>query len=241
MDYSAAETARRLHTSIPRVKRAVRGLGLDVREASGGRLTISEEQLARLRRALGDVPSVGGLTRPQTQALAALARAPLGLVSIPALAQRAGLSVTGASHAVRQLERAGLVERRRETIAAGHARHARVLHVKRSSQRYRALARELATVTLPTVAPSPAPRRGVPGRLHHLFWNAEPNDLDTEAHGVYIAQRLLSSGDLGGLAWGAEHLAPEAWQQAATVRGLAARDRALAGNLAATGLGRGPA
>jgi len=89
---------------------------------------------------------------------------------------------------------------------------------------------------LPTVAGDSKRQRSVPYRLHHLFWNADPNDLDTDEHGGYIAQRLLSSGDLDGLAWGAEHLPPGAWEQAAGARGLPARTRALAANLAAAGV-----
>jgi len=73
----------------------------------------------------------------------------------------------------------------------------------------------------------------VPARLRHLFWNADPSRLDVPAHGAYIAQRLLTSGDLDGLAWGRYALTAADWRQAAAVRGLSPGQRALARNLAA--------
>ncbi len=197
-------------------------------------MKLSEQQLERLRDALGDVPCMGGLSRPETQALAALARSPRGLVSIPALAQRAGLSITAASGAFRELEREGLAERRLTAIAAGRARPVRMLFLDRHHERYRALARELAAVTLPA-APQRKHPTGIPYRLHHLFWNTDPGGLSIDAHGAYIARRLLSAGDLDGLAWGVEHLPSKAWMQAATARGLSARERKLTANLAAGG------
>jgi len=50
--------------------------------------------------------------------------------------------------------------------------------------------------------------------------------------GGYIAERLLSTGDLDGLAWGRRALTHDDWEQAARTRGLSARERALARNLA---------
>jgi hypothetical protein len=74
--------------------------------------------------------------------------------------------------------------------------------------------------------------RPPPARLRHLFWNADPGRLDLRAHGGYIAERLLSSHDLDGLAWGALALTRRDWEEAARNRGLSAGERALARNLA---------
>ena len=72
----------------------------------------------------------------------------------------------------------------------------------------------------------------MPNRLAHLFWNADPSRIDVRTQGGYLAERLLSTGDLDGLAWGSRALTRADWEQAARNRGLPARERALAHNLA---------
>jgi hypothetical protein len=89
----------------------------------------------------------------------------------------------------------------------------------------------LAAVRLPAGREPRRPSR-VPARLRHLFWNADPSRLELDAHGGYIAERLLSSHDLDGLAWGARALTARDWEQAARNRGLPAAEKALARNLA---------
>lgn len=67
----------------------------------------------------------------------------------------------------------------------------------------------------------PCPGEAVPARLRHLFW-------DILGSGGSIARRLLRSGDLEGLAWGAAHLRAADWEHGATARGLDAMTRRLA-------------
>lgn len=93
------------------------------------------------------------------------------------------------------------------------------------------LAPQLITVALPAGPAEPRPTC-LPGRLAHLFWNADPSRIDVRTHGAYVAERLLSTGDLDGLAWGLRALTSADWEQAARTRGLSARQRALAHNLA---------
>ena len=71
---------------------------------------------------LGVVPSVDGLSRVETQVLAALARAPRGLASVRAVARRAVVSPTAAAGALDSLAERGLVRWEREWVAAGRAR-----------------------------------------------------------------------------------------------------------------------
>jgi hypothetical protein len=52
----------------------------------------------------------------------------------------------------------------------------------------------------------------VPYYLRHLFWNTATSQLNVTTSAPFIAKRLLSTGDLDGLAWGATHLPPEAWE-----------------------------
>ena len=52
----------------------------------------------------------------------------------------------------------------------------------------------------------------MPLELRHLFWNTAPRQLDVDTSGGYIARRLIQTGDLDGLAWGAEQLTADDWQ-----------------------------
>lgn len=228
---SASEAARRLETSLPRVLRAIDRLGLDVDRRRGGRVRLTEAQLGRLRSELGVVPSIDGLSRIETRVLAALARSPRGLSSARAVARRSGVSPTAAAGALRSLAGRGLVRSEHEWVAAGRARELEVLRANVASPEWPALAPRLAAVRLPAVDESGRPRR-LPPRLRHLFWNADPSRLDLSTHGAYIAERLLSSHDLDGLAWGARALTAADWERAAANRGFSAEEQALARNLA---------
>lgn len=85
----------------------------------------------------------------------------------------------------------------------------------------------------PPVVPAPAKYdRRVPNRLQHLFWNTASEQLDVDAAGPYIARRLISTGDLDGLAWGSRNLTAADWQAASQARGLDPASRAMALNLA---------
>jgi hypothetical protein len=105
-----------------------------------------------------------------------------------------------------------------------------------SAARWPEIAPQLALVNLPTTG-ADRHARVVPRHLRHLFWNTAPSQLRVANSASYIAKRLLSTGDADGLAWGATHLPPEAWESAAHTRGLTARDRALALNLARSARG----
>ena len=228
---SGAEAARRLSTSVPRVQRAIGRLGMAVARRPGGRVRLTERQLEALRAELGVVPRVDGLSRIETRVLAALARAPRGLFSVRAIARRAGLSPTAAGAAVRSLTGRGLVRKEREWVASGRARERELIHADVTAADWPELAPQLAAVRLPAVRGESRPTR-VPTRLAHLFWNADPGRIDVRSQGGYIADRLLSTRDLDGLAWGLRALTGADWEQAACNRGLSARERALAHNLA---------
>jgi hypothetical protein len=228
---SASEAARRLDTSLPRVLRAIDRLGLNVDRRRGGRVRLTESQLGQLQAELGHVLSVGGLSRVETQVLAAVARSPRGLASARSVARRAGVSPTSAAAALDSLGKRGLVVREREWVAAGRAREVELFRANVTSPEWPALASRLAAIRLPAAEDSSRSGR-LPTRLRHLFWNADPSLLDLSADGAYIADRLLSSRDLDGLAWAAGALTAADWERAATNRGLSAQERALAHNLA---------
>ncbi len=199
-----------------------------------GRVRLSEPQLEQLRAELGVVPPVDGLRRVETQVLAALARTPRGLAGTRAVARRAGVSPTSAAGALGSLVARGLVSRQRAWVVAGRAREVELVRANVTAPEWGSLAPLLAGVRLPAGREPRRPDR-LPARLRHLFWNADPRRLDVDAHGGYIAERLLSSHDLDGIAWGARVLTAADWEQAARTRGLSAEERALARNLARAG------
>jgi DNA-binding transcriptional ArsR family regulator len=229
---SAAALARELQTSLPRVVRAIERLGLNVRQ-DNGRMALGGADVVRLREELGaPVPHIPGLTSTEIKTLTALARAPLGLSSARTVAERAGISPTTASHAIKSLRAQGLVTVAQRTLPAGRARTVELIRLDYGSPRWQRLAAAIAGAR-------PRPRRrgtsdrSVPPRLRHLFWNTAASQLDTERAGGYIARRLLTVGDPEGLAWGAANLTAEDWRHAARTRGVPPQRRALAHNYAA--------
>lgn len=228
---SAADVARELGTSLPRVVRAVERLGFDARRENG-RIELCPAQVDGLRDALGVSVGIPGLTGIEVKVLAALRGAPLGLVSVRAVAHRAVVSPTAASRALKTLEGKGLVGRQRASIAAGRARQVELYRAERLSPRWEELAPLLARVRPPLRARAARDTR-VPARLRHLFWNTAPSQLGLERAGPYIARRLLVTMDLDGLAWGARNLSGSDWAQAQKARGLDPEVRALARGLAA--------
>jgi DNA-binding transcriptional ArsR family regulator len=230
---SAAALARELQTSVPRVVRAIERLGLDVRQGNG-RMALAGADVARLRRELGDpVPRVPGLTPTEVKTLAALARAPLGLSSARTIAERAGVSPTTASRAIKSLREQELVTVAQRTLPAGRARTVELIHLDYGSPRWQQLAGTIAEVHPRPRARHRNSAHSVPPRLRHLFWNTAPSQLHTKRAGGYIARRLLTVADPEGLAWGATNLTANDWRHAARTRGITPQRRALAHNYAA--------
>jgi hypothetical protein len=226
---SAAEAARRLRTNIPRVKRALGQIG-SVSAGASGRVQITPEEMDRLSELIRPVPVVDGLSRTEVLVLAALSRSPRGLASVRAVARRAGVSPTAAGHALTNLIAEGLARSSREWIAAGRAMEVEILHAVVDAPRWAGIAPCLGQVELAT--PAVGHEKRVPKRLRHLFWNTADAQLDVTTSASYIAQRLITTGDAEGLAWGAGSLPASAWRRAAKTRGLHPADQALALNLA---------
>lgn len=193
---------------------------------------MTSEQAEGVRRELGVQPRpVRGFSRSEVLILAALRSAPLGLLSIRAVARRAGISPTSASRALARLRERGLVRAERRMIEAGRAHEATVWSAALGNPEWSELDPILDPIELPSGGGGQRPRR-VPSRLRHLFWNTDPSQLELEGSGGYIARRLLRTMDLQGLAWGASHLSAEDWREGAHARNLDPRARALAENLA---------
>lgn len=227
---SAAEVARDLGTTIPRIVRAVDRLGLKARAVNSNRLTLTETMVRMVEHELGRTPALPGLSRIEVLALAALRDAPFGVSSARVLARRAGISPTSAAKALRQLHKKHLVVKTSQMIAAGRARRSDVWSANRLNPGWPRLAVKLSDVRAPETRTQADDH--VPARLRHLFWNTSPAQLAVAGNGSYIARRLLTAMDLEGLAWGARNLQAADWRSAACTRGLDDRTRALSRNLA---------
>jgi hypothetical protein len=231
-----------MDTSVPRIVRAADHLGIE--RTAGGRLALTPAQVKELRDELGFVPRIDGLSRSEVMVLAALRKAPLGLVSARAVARRSTLSPTAARRALEGLLEAGLVTRSEEVVAAGTAKEMVVWRANVGHPRWREISPGLQRVELPgrTTSSDCQRRRAdtrVPGHLRHLFWNTAPGQLDVDSSGPYIARRLLRTMDIQGLAWGAATLRAEDWRAALSARGLDPEVRQLGRNLEAAAITTG--
>jgi hypothetical protein len=162
---------------------------------------------------------------------AVLARRPFGVRSVGEIARLAGVSSAAATRGLRRLAGGGIVVRRTDMVAAGHARHVGVWSIDWRSPGWHAVAARVGRVTLP----EPSPRRRaarLPQRLGHLFWNADVGQLKPSEHGHLVASRILRSDDCQALGWLARSLQPGHILAATNGRGLDRR-RATLGRLLA--------
>jgi hypothetical protein len=236
---SPEQVALALGTSRKRVQAAARALGL-VEEGAHQRTRFTIDQAEELARRLGVTPSVDGLSRIESLALAELARRPLGLNSARAVARAAGLSVAAAAKAVDQLHKKGLVTVTDEVRALGRAEQVAVIRANVLHPDWTRLAGQLRRVRSPE-RPD-AGSHHLPRRLRHNFWNLDDRtfkNLDSEANGVYIADRALTTKDPSLMAYAVATIAPSSWAEAARGRGRNAADRVLAESLASEGGSRG--
>lgn len=229
--YSLTEAARSLGTSMPRLSRAIRDLGIaPTQQGKERRLTAS--QYGALRKRLGSAPRVVGLTREEMFVLAALNLHPLGLRSMRAVARSASVSPTTASRAVAHLQAKGLVTIRTERVVEGEARDATITRIAHASTDWIEIAPAVRKVVLPERREPRAPAKAVPQRLWHHFWNADPSKLRLPSDLDYVAARLLRSDDPQALSWAASHLDEASIGKVARLRGLDDKRRSLILHLA---------
>lgn len=223
--WSIREAARDLGTTVPRVQRALDGLGIDPPAGPRGR-RVSAVQLAMLRDRLGSAPRVDGYTREDLFVLAALNRRPAGVRSVRAVARAAGVSATSAGRVLRRLSDKGLVTRRVRRFLEGRVVDGVLYEIRREAE-WRAVADAVRATVVPVSAlPVETPKR-VPRRLWHHFWNANPATIVLPSDENYVAARLLRADDPQALAWAAANLSVEAITHAAMLRGVTGRERSL--------------
>ena len=222
-----------LGTSVPRVHRAIRELGLTPSQTKGGHLRLSAAEADRLRRRLGRLVPVVGLRREEVLALAALSRRPLGLRSGRAVARAAGISHGASTTALSRLERMGYIMRKRRFVIEGAARPVTEWEVSFLSPQWRQVAAQIARVEVPQAESRASRPSQLPRRFGHLFWDVpHPEQIDLHLKGSTVAHRILTSSDPRAHAWVATALPPEDLRRVATYRGVSGRVQALAENLA---------
>jgi DNA-binding Lrp family transcriptional regulator len=194
---------------------------------------LTDAQLSAVRAYLGSVPSGAPLPGVQMKLLAALDRAPRGVVSVRALAGRAGVSPTAAAKHLAELKARGLVREETRWVAEGRARERTILSLNDGAADWQVLAPSVRSVKLPARKSPQRRAQRVPQRLDHLFWNVASSQKKVATAGPIIARRLIETTDLDGLAWGLDALSPADWEHAARTRGISAAQRAMAENFAA--------
>ncbi len=230
--FGVGEVAQLLGVSAPAVHRIAVRLGLRLAETEGGHRRFSLGQVEAMVADKGAVPSIVGLTRVETQALAALSRHPSGFTSVRALSRVAGIAPTAASRSLVSLESAQLATRTAEDVVEGGVAKRGVRWRLKTGPRWGPIASAVADVVLPVSKTQPV--SGVPRRFWHLFWNADPAKLRTDRDAKYIATRMLLSTQLDAKGWALANLPPAALRAAAQNRAADAYVKAMVANAIAT-------
>lgn len=224
---STGKVAEAMGTTRSRIHRAVGAGIVDPARTAGGHLRWNAADIDTLRRRIGYVPKLSGLSRTETLVLAALGRRPFGLASARAVSRACGVSPTAAADSLRRLRRRHLVRRTHHRTVAGRATAIAVWELNPRHPMWIRLASTLARLDLPAdiIRARLSRPRPVPVYLRHLFWNVDPRLVDTERDGSFIAGRVLESNDPQAHAWAVSALEPGAFRRAAQIRGVP-RDRA---------------
>lgn len=228
MEVTIFEVASALNTSVPRVTRAMKRLGLvPTRGLRNGRQVqlLDASQVAILEDELGFAPTVDGYTREDMFVLAAMNLSPYGFRSVRTVSSAATVSATTAAKVVARLTQRGLiiVSPQRELLNR-KVITVSTLQANRHHDEWRRLSGQIAMVRLPSATLSPTPKV-VPRRFWHLFWNADPLKLPISEHADFIAARLLLSDEPQAIAWAAINLPPNSIERTAGMRSTPEPDR----------------
>lgn len=234
MEMTKSEVALALGTSVPRVTRAMKRLGLVGTQGLRGhrRVQVFESSAVKaVEDELGFAPKAEGYTREDMFVLAAMNLSPYGFRSVHAVSRAAVISATTAAKVVTRLTQKGLVvvSPQRELLNRKVVTVS-VLHANRHHKEWRRLSKHIAMVKLPTATPTTA--KIVPRRFWHLFWNADPLKLPIAERADFIATRMLLSNEPQSIAWAATNLPPASISRAADMRSTPQEDRQWLRNLA---------
>lgn len=230
---SATRVADTLGVSLPAVHALFDRAGVPAVGRGRSRVA-TKATLDEAIRARGAVPlKFAGLTRSELLVLAALSRAPLGVLSARELARKAGVSPTVAARALPEFQSMGLVEQRSRVIPVSGRAHSKQFWAlnRRSAAWNKELKRAVRAVILPTPTKRTVRQpTKIPARLYHHFWNADLTKLNIHRDGSYIAGRLLAAPDIGAAVWALQNLPATDIHTASTRRGVDEQTRSLISN-----------
>ncbi len=153
MEITLVEASKALGTSVPRVTRALKRLGVLAPKVSRDHRVarvIDASMFAILERDLGFAPHVDGYTREELFVLAALNWSPYGFRSTHALSRAARISATTASKVVTRLTSTGLiVTSPQQELFNRMVRTVSALHLNRHHSEWQRLSEQVSTVKLP--------------------------------------------------------------------------------------------
>lgn len=222
MDTSrAADVAHLLGVPPARVLRWCREGRVAAFKDDHGRWVLPRVDVDDLVRTHGSTPSPHpeGRSRNELLVLAALARAPRGLPSVRAVAVVTGTAPTTASGTLASLRSEGLVEQRAEhRTVRGRSRPMTLWYANLDAPTVQSMLPYLHRVTLPQSPASSAGNR-LPDHLWHLFWNADPNQVDLQRDATVIAHRAMTTADPEAIAWAVGRLPAAAFEEALGYRG----------------------
>lgn len=159
-----------------------------------------------------------GWSRTEILVLTALVRAPRGLPSARAVGAVTGVSPTTASKALEQLATEGVAQLREENrIVRGRSRAMQIWYADLDAPAVQALLPDLHQIALPDPTTAAAPT--FPDHLWHLFWNADPRQVDPRRDAPLIAHRAMTTSDPEAIAWAVRHLPAAAFEEALGYRG----------------------
>jgi hypothetical protein len=222
MDTSGAgEVAQLLGVPLSRVLRWCRAGRVAASKDDHGRWVLSRVVIDDLIRTHGSTPAPHpeGRSRNELLVLAALVRAPRGLPSARAVAVVTGTAPTTASATLASLSREGLAQQREEhRIVRGRSRRMTLWYANLDAPTVQSMLPYLHRVALPDPPASSAGNR-LPDHLWHLFWNADPTQVDPQRDATVIAHRAMTTADPEAIAWAVGRLPAAAFQEALGHRG----------------------
>lgn len=180
--------------------------------------------------AAAGAPTVA-LSEVEKRILTALSRRPLGLYPASSVAIAAGVEPEKTIVALDRLVDLGLVTGDEQPVPSRPVRREIVWNLDVAA--WSRVPDVLRRTRLPDVAPAPMPER-LPERFRHLFWWGDTSLYRLPRDAAFVAEQILTSGDVTSWGWALQSLPPEALERVAARPHVPADRRELLRNAVAT-------
>ncbi|MCY4422235.1 MAG: hypothetical protein OXC06_04095 [Acidimicrobiaceae bacterium] len=168
------------------------------------------------------------LSEPEKRILAALSRRPLGLYPAASVAVAAGTDRDETLPCLERLVELGLVTGDPELVLARPVRREVVWRLDVAAAWWQ-VPDVLRFTELPEVPPAPMPDC-LPGRFAHLFWWGDTSLYKLPRYADFVAEQILTSGDVTSVGWALFTLPCEALESVAGKPHVKEHCRKLIGN-----------